>query len=119
MSVCKMCGRHYTTGGMMGGFCSEGCMHRWNASDAGKASAAQVASDQKAFFLIITMPFWLPWKCGKLLFKMCKPLGKYILKPLGRLTWKVCMNKWCWTIFTVGFAWLGYKLLKYVYEKED
>lgn len=118
MSRCRMCGREYTTGGVLGGFCCQGCEATWNETAAGKSEAERTANDQKSFFLLLTMPFWLPWKCGKLLFKICKPLCKYVLKPLGRLTWKVCMNKWCWTIFTGGFAWLGYKLLKYVYEKE-
>ena len=109
MSKCRMCGREYTSGGW-NGFCCSGCEQRWNATPAGKARAEQKRGDLLLFTLPFWGPFWLLWKLRKPLVWCCK--------KTGRICWVVCMNKWCWTIFTGGFSWLGYKLLKYVYEKE-
>lgn len=108
MALCRHCGREM-------GMYHEGeglCVSCWRAAHPGELTKHEKNGQDilKLIKWITIGPFWLLWK-------LRKPIG-WCCRKIGRICWVVGMNKWCWTIFSGGFAWLAYRLLKYVYEKK-
>lgn len=131
MGKCKVCGK-VCPDSKMWYFCSPQAGYDWRNPDTTNYPSGLFCSTQCArsihpslhikqigliggcLFAIIKAPFRLCWWLIKQSWKACW----WGIKKFGRFCWIVGMNKWTWTIFSVGFSWLFYKLLVYVYEKK-
>ena len=49
---------------------------------------------------------------------LIKALGK-VVKALGKVVCKLITNKWVWTIFSCGLAWVAWKVLDKIYAPKD
>ena len=87
--------------GMMRGwstrFCSRACKKEWEKAHPGQS--ADSCSEK-----VLKLPFVLTWW---VFVKGCKCI------------WWCCKNKWVWTIFSCGFSYLSYRILKAIYEKDE
>ena len=95
----------YSKGTYNSRFCSKACANSWAQAHPGKSTRT---FGERVIIGIFTLPFILV----KLFLKLGWKLGKQILK----YSWKIMKNKWVWTIGTLGFSLLTWKVLNAIYS---